>query len=503
MRPRLLAPGRGWPLTRLGLLTFAEAAALAGGVVSLKAFLDAAGAGADLRGPSLVLLAVATASAAITWARAVTAEDVSMDYANDLRRFLARHAVAASEGARRLGALTARMTGDVNPMREWVSIGLGESGAALSAGVGALAALWTAAGASGLFAGAGLLAACALFWVALGGAHRRALRRLRQARGRVAAVAGDIVLGARTLALFHAAHRERARLDARADDVRAAAVGRTAIAGLVETPAAYAVVAAILALMPLVGPAENAIDWAMVVFAGGFLGAALRSGARARDSFLAAQIGAARFDRLAAEAARVRPDPTLAPAPSDGAIALRLGGGDDVVLQRGEVAFVSGELPCGALATLEAMARTPGAVRFAGGLDDERALRRRILLAAPSAPLLRGSLRRNLSIGQRGLSDEAMAQALALVGLGDMAAALDRRIDPDAPDLDGWTQARLRLARAVAHGPSLLIVAEPALYFDPDLPAVLRAAAHECGCSVIAAGPGENDSRDRRFTIAP
>ncbi|MDX2238207.1 MAG: ABC transporter transmembrane domain-containing protein [Hyphomonadaceae bacterium] len=502
MRPRLLAPGRGWPLARLGVLTLAEAGALAGGVVALKRFLDAAGAGADLRGPSLMLLAVSTASAVITWARAVTAEDVSMDYANDLRRFLARHAVAASEGARRLGALTARMTGDVNPMREWASIGLGESGAALAAGVGALAALGMAAGAGGLAAGVGLLAACGLVWIGLGRAHRRALQRLRQARGRVAAVAGDIVLGARTLALFHAAHRERTRLDARADDVRAAAVRRTAIASLVEAPAAYAVVATFLAMLSLAMHADRAIDWAMAAFAGGFLGAALRSGARARDSFLAAQLGAARFDRLAAEAARVRTDPARAPAPSDGAIALRLGGGDDVVLQRGEVAFVSGELPRGALASLESLARTPGAVRFAGAQDDERGLRRRIMLAAPSAPLLRGSLRRNLSIGQRGLSDDVMAQALALVGLADMAAALERRIDPDAPSLDGWTQARLRLARAIAHGPSLLIVAEPALYFDPELPALLRAAAQASECGVIAAGPGANDSRDRRYTIA-
>jgi ABC-type multidrug transport system fused ATPase/permease subunit len=91
------------------------------------------------------------------------------------------------------------------------------------------------------------------------------------------------------------------------------------------------------------------------------------------------------------------------------------------------------------------------------------ALRRVVALAGAEAPLMRGSLDRNLRYGAR-LSGAAAQQALAMGGHDDLIAALprgaDTRIGPGGAGLSAGQRARAGLLRALMRDPLILLLDE-------------------------------------------
>jgi ABC-type multidrug transport system fused ATPase/permease subunit len=102
-----------------------------------------------------------------------------------------------------------------------------------------------------------------------------------------------------------------------------------------------------------------------------------------------------------------------------------------------------------------------------------------LALVSPALPLLRGSVRRNLTLRRSKATPAEVTAALILVGLDPVAFPPDRRIDPALGQPDPFTQARLRLARALVHRPKRLFLAEPLLLTAPDYPALVQRLSAE------------------------
>lgn len=489
MTPKILAPGRRIPLARLGLLTAAEAGVLALGGVAIRSLIDAIGAGQSALWPCASLAALAILGSAAAWLRAVQAEDVSMSYANDLRGMLMEHAVASHASRRRLGLLAVRLTGDVTPMREWVATGLAETGSAAASIFAGACILWLAASWLGVGVGVGLACALALvLWLAKKPLETR-MRELRAERGRVSALAGDIVISAATIARYDAIAREKRRFNERTNGLRDAAVKRRRLAALLEVPGGLA-----LALVAIVAVATQgamtSVNWALLFFAAALLAAAFRTAGRAMDSYVAYAVAEARMHVLAEQidAASVR---GRGRKPGDSAaFFIAFAGSQAIELEPGDVVLVrAGEMTMG-IDAVELNALRSGAALLEGAALanlKSKALGRRVALVSPKLPLMRASVRRNLSLGRRDASEEELYAALAAVGIFGDAWDLERRLDPAIDEPDLYTQALLRLARALSHQAEVIVVAEPLLYHAPDTPALFRAIAKHANACVLAA----------------
>jgi ABC-type transport system involved in cytochrome bd biosynthesis fused ATPase/permease subunit len=177
-------------------------------------------------------------------------------------------------------------------------------------------------------------------------------------------------------------------------------------------------------------------------------------------------------EALPARAAQRRTPVKDAPALSFETVRLATGERVDAVLERGEI---------GVLRDLSCAARR-GLLLAAAGLEAVEAGRVTALGAAPSAlrtgaiayvgpfaPLVRGSVRRNLTLGVGGSSEDSQKRALQAAGLETLAlrpGGLDSRIAENGADLSGRERARLTLARAFLARPDLLLVDAEELHFD-------------------------------------
>ncbi|MFE6447768.1 ABC transporter transmembrane domain-containing protein [Nocardiopsis dassonvillei] len=105
-------------------------------------------------------------------------------------------------------------------------------------------------------------------------------------------------------------------------------------------------------------------------------------------------------------------------------------------------------------------------------------VRRRVLVAANDAHLFSGTLRGELSPDQ-GISDERLAEVVRAAHADDVvrqsAAGLDALLTERGREYSGGQQQRLRLARALAMEPEILILVEPASAVDAHSEAAIAA----------------------------
>ncbi len=476
MTPAISAPHRRWPLARLGALTVVEAGflALAGLFLGdVIAGLSGPDPGASLI-PALMLAGAALFGAASAWTRAVFAEDFGARFANEARAAMAQDAIVRGGARRRLGVIAVRMTGDLTPLRLFAATGVSDGAAGAAFALAGWAVIAATLGWIGAFVGVLIFALWRGTHARIEPSLRARLRSLRSARGAMGALAGDLALAGAAIARFGALRREVRRFNRRAERLRAESVARRRLAAALAAPGqlAVAVAALVIALAYVAAipmPALSGADWAQVFYGASLMAAGFVSLARAGDAHSAYLVARERMAELE-EGGQAAWD-TNAPAPQ---ARERLAPVSLLALERGGVRFVSSQHPARAMQALEALAT----------LDDPTM---RIGFCAPSLPLVRGSIRRNLSLHDRTTPRAHMEKSMSIAGLDLIDWPLNRRIDPALDDPDPWTQARLRLARALAQSPRLIVVAEPLLYFDPDASRFFRRVALESGAALIAA----------------
>lgn len=454
--PSVFEGGRKAAFTALATIAAFEAAAHVAMSGGLRALLRTELAPA-LAGSWLGLAAVAAAGA--YWARGVTAEWFGQKYVNAVRAVLARQTVRAAGANTRLGAVTVRMTSDLNALKEWADTGLCGAAAGGFGLCGAAAASWVAAGPAGLAAVALGPALAVVTTACLAGPLQRAVSARRQARGRLSAQTGDLVQAARSYGAY-GAERRPARLVRRAGEKLGAASVRLArVRFLLHLPVLLTLPLGVAALATARTLGLESQTWAGVLFALSLGAGAVHTLVRAFEASVERNVAVRRIKQLLRLA-----DSAPAAAPT-GTLRLPPGGGVSLWVDGVELAPAGSVVRIGrddAVPWLERVRRGEAGVQVDGiAATDVTATdwARRIAVCSPDQPLPRGRLARALA-AKRPADQARLTRALAWIRLDPVLLPGTVVPEPSAQD------ARLRLVRALAHRPRLLIVNDPWLLAD-------------------------------------
>jgi ATP-binding cassette subfamily B protein len=313
--PELLAGDRRRGFAALIAAGIGQGAALGGMTFLMKAGLDRALAhpsadGAALSAPVIFAgLAIAAGAAGfLKWFAHVEAERIGQSYAHALRMRLFRRLVAAGEQPRKKrGAILLRISGDLTPLRQWVSRGISQlivSGLATTLGLSALA--WINAAIAAAVALTLLFAAFASLLISR--KLERSTADARRRRGKLAKQTGETISEADAFMEGRPAREARRLLRRSSRKVRDALLGRAVYAGalraVAESAGAFAGVAAIVVGVGLTARADLSPGAVMsAVFIAGALAPHAHAMSRALEYWTAAQVARKKqiylYDRLA------------------------------------------------------------------------------------------------------------------------------------------------------------------------------------------------------------
>ena len=460
------------------------------------------------------LTATVLIGAWLRWRSHVDAEHLGQSYVHSVRMTLFRHvARIGADGARRMsrGAIVLRFVGDLSALRMWVSYGLARltvSGIAAFLAIGALSLVEpVVAIAVGI-----AVAVSAGLALAIGPRLRVTERESRQRRGQLAAMLNDRVSNVGVMEAFGQERREQQRFGKLSQRLRHSLIDRARVIGLLralsEASASFASMCALFvgAIQVAVGQASpGAVVAAMVV--AGLLAPRLQDLGRVYEFWNGALIAREKQERLLALPSVRRPM-----SHSDGGDPLADGPGrielDDVALdpifdrismtvEPGSRVAVIGPNGAGKSTLLRLIAGIihpdSGQVRL-DGQDVTTVnwvdLRNAFALVSPSLPLLRGSLRLNLTYGAADKpSDEEIAEVLKQVGLEQlvdrMPKGLDTRVAESGSGLSTGEAARVTLARALLARPRVLLLDEADANLDSSAGEALERVADSFGGTVV------------------
>ncbi len=468
-----------------------------------------------------LLVAFTVVIGAGSWLRArerIDAEQLGQGYVHAVRLQLFDHLVAMSPrtvGGRSTGSTALRFVGDLSAVRRWISLGLARLAVAVTMIVATLTALWSiepllalVTAGSAAVAGGGAV----LVGPGLRSADREARRRRSGLAGRITELIGSVGV----VQANGAVPRERRRVVRRSKAVRDAMVGRARHLGrlgaLAEGSGSFAIGALLIGALVagLDGPAVAA---GMTVL--GTLVPHLRGLARVQEYRQGALVAGDAIERFLARPTRSASvgDHRALPPGAGRLDLVGLGHGAALVdvtasAEPGTTVAIVGPNGAGksTLFALVAGLLDPDTGRVAlDGVDPATFhpsdLRRAVGLAGPDFPLLRGSIRRNLTYRVPDAGDDEVAEVIDRCGLDELVAGLpdglETRIAEGGANLSAGQRQRLLLARAVLGHPRLLLLDEADANLDHRTTQVVeRLVAERTGTTLLI-------SHDpRRLTVA-
>ncbi len=466
----------------------------------------------------------------LRWRSQLDAEHLGQSYVHSVRMTLFQHLVAiGAEGARQMsrGAIMLRFVGDLTALRQWVSLGLARltvSGLAAILAIGALSFVEPVVA----MAVAVAVAVASTLALVIGPRLRVKTRETRRQRGRLAAMLSDRLAHIGVVEAFGQEVREQRRLRRLSNSLRQSLIERARVIGLLralsEASGSVASACALFAgsIQVTLGQASpGAVVAAMVV--AGLLAPRLQELGRVYEYWNGALIAREKQEQVLALQTVGRPihgDAGLPLRDGPGRLELRDVAFGTVLesisahIDAGERAAIVGPNGAGKSILLRAIAGIfdpdKGSVLLDGQAIGEtrwQDVRRAFAVVSPDLPLLRGSLRLNLSYGAQGSTDSELVEMLSQLGLGPLLARLPRgletRISENGEGLSTGERARIALARALLARPRVLLLDEADANLDYDAGALLDRVLRLFGGTVVFVthDPARAASADRVFRL--
>jgi len=445
-----------------------------------------------LMGGSL-LVAVLT-NAGLRWRGHVDAEQLGQSYVHDVRLRLFKHIISiGAEGAKQMGkgSVMLRFIGDLTALRQWVSLGLARL---LVSGVCIVLAIMGLALIEPLIAASVLIAVLITVVIALiiGPYLREATLELRRQRGLLATPLNDRLSKISVIETFGQEQRERKRFKKLSRNVRHTSVARARTISLLrvvsEAGASLAGLCALFAGATLVNlghTTPGTVVAAMVV--AGLLAPRLQELGRVYEYWNGALIARQKQQQLLDLKPIGRPN-----GKEQRRRSLKTGTGKlvlenlswegvikslNVTIPAGQKVVVTGSNGAGKSTLLRLIANLlePSNGRILlDGQDISRCrwskVRQTFAMVSPELPLLRASIRYNLTYGAQNITEQDIEQVIHSCGLESLIARLDQgimtRVSENGEGLSTGERARIALARALLVKPRVLLLDEAEANFD-------------------------------------
>ena len=506
-----------WTKDRLRLLAVVVGLILIqGGAAALAAFatrdlFSALHAGTDL--PLLAMASLALSGAVIGLSRVLArlkGETIGQSYALDMRKALFEQEAAMTQhdvSVRRAGFTHLRFVGDLTALRNWPSRGLPRLAAAVILLPATLAVL-------GLLnphflIGAAPVLAAGLLAIAIGGVYLPGRHKtLRQHRGRIAADMAERMPIAPLLSALGRSGTEKERLIARSHRMIEAALDRLRLSETLK--AIPDVLAGLLALIVIWFGVRSGTSTANIAAGLAAIGLALRP---TRDlATVWNHVSAFKVARVKCAASLARPrcqvntGRTLLPP---GPVSVDLEGIDAGPIRSlshqiapGAVVSVTGPTGAGKSLLFRLIAGfdtgNAGTIRLSGHRIKEiapKSLRNSIALVTTTPPILKGSLRRALTLGvAKRPPDDIILRMAAEFGLKDLIKAkggLDAKVAEGGRDLSDGQRLRVALVRSAITRTDLIMLDSIAEHLDPACRSALRTYIERSGATVLAVDPAQ------------
>lgn len=428
---------------------------------------------------------IVVCNAALRWRERVDAEKLGQDYVFELRQQLFAHMSRLSPRSlqrRSQGATMLRFIGDMNALRQWISLGVARLAVAAITTALTLLVLGILNPAVALLIALLMLGAVATM-LGLGRALEHASRDARRQRSRLSSNINEKIGALAVVQALGQRQRERRLLKKHCQRLQNAMLHRASLIGqlraVTETVVGLATSGIILlgAWQVSTGNATagTVISGVMVV---GMLAPALRDLGRVHEYWRGARVAREKILQFLQAKGRIW-QPRGAPDLKirHGAIKFeRVSVGDSIHdfsrrADGGQRIALLGPNGSGKSTLLGLVTRLQdpdqGRVLIDGqniAMCSLESLRANIGMVGPDLPLLRGSIERNLRYRYPHASAEQLQEVMQLCGVDEMVAGMARglrtRISEGGRNLSAGQRARLALARALLGAPPILLLDE-------------------------------------------